>query len=67
MHRLAERGMTMVVVTMKFSLREKWQNRVMFLDKGCVVEEGEAREVLTQPKSDRLNTFLSRMRQAQMA
>ncbi len=67
MHRLAERGMTMVVVTHEIQFAREVANRVMFLDQGRVVEEGAAREVLTQPKSDRLNTFLSRMRQAQMA
>ncbi|MGG6263654.1 MULTISPECIES: amino acid ABC transporter ATP-binding protein [unclassified Leptolyngbya] len=67
MHRLAERGMTMVVVTHEIQFARDVANRVMFLDKGVVVEEGNAREVLTNPNSDRLNTFLSRMRQAQMA
>jgi arginine/lysine/histidine/glutamine transport system ATP-binding protein len=42
-------------------------HRVMFLDQGIVVEEGEARQVLTHPKSDRLTTFLSRMRRSQLA
>lgn len=67
MHRLAERGMTMVVVTHEIQFAREVASRVMFLDKGVVVEEGDAREVLTNPQSDRLNTFLSRMRQAQMA
>ena len=66
MHRLAERGMTMVVVTHEIQFAREVANRVMFLDQGRVVEEGIAREVLTQPKSDRLTTFLSRMRQAQI-
>jgi len=66
MRRLAERGMTMVVVTHEIQFAREVANRVMFLDQGHVVEEGIAREVLTQPKSDRLTTFLSRMRQAQI-
>ncbi|MER3435971.1 MAG: polar amino acid ABC transporter ATP-binding protein [Leptolyngbya sp. ERB_1_1] len=66
MHRLAERGMTMVVVTHEIQFAREVANRVMFLDQGRVVEEGIAREILTQPKSDRLTTFLSRMRQAQI-
>ncbi|BAU12091.1 ABC transporter [Leptolyngbya sp. NIES-3755] len=67
MNRLAERGMTMIVVTHEIQFARDVANRVMFLDQGVVVEEGNAREVLTHPKSDRLTTFLSRMRQAQMA
>ena len=66
MHGLAERGMTMVVVTHEIQFAREVANRVMFLDQGRVAEEGIAREVLTQPKSDRLNAFLSRMRQAQI-
>ena len=66
MHRLAERGMTMVVVTHEIQFAREVANRVMFLDQGRVVEEGIAREISTQPKSDRLTTFLSRMRQAQI-
>lgn len=66
MNRLAERGMTMVVVTHEIQFARDVANRVMFLDQGRVVEEGSAREVLTHPKSDRLHAFLSRMRQAQL-
>lgn len=67
MHRLADRGMTMAVVTHEIQFARDVANRVMFLDRGCVVEEGLAREVLTNPQSDRLTAFLSRMRQAQIA
>lgn len=66
MRRLAEEGMTMVVVTHEIQFARDVANRVMFLDQGRVVEEGLAREVLTNPNSDRLHTFLSRMRQAQV-
>ncbi|MBD1846288.1 amino acid ABC transporter ATP-binding protein [Cyanobacteria bacterium FACHB-63] len=67
MHRLAERGMTMVVVTHEIQFAREVASRVMFLDQGRVMEEGSAREVLTNPQSDRLTAFLSRMRQAQIA
>ncbi len=39
-------------------------NQVVFLDKGQVAEHGPAREVLTNPKSDRLRAFLSRLNPA---
>jgi arginine/lysine/histidine/glutamine transport system ATP-binding protein len=64
MQNLAERGMTMVVVTHEIQFARDVANRVMFLDRGRVAEEGIAHEVITNPKSDRLRTFLSRMRQA---
>ncbi len=66
MHRLAKQGMTMVVVTHEIQFARDVANRVMFLDQGQVAEEGIAREILTNPRSDRLHTFLSRMRQAQL-
>ena len=64
MQTLAENGMTMVVVTHEIQFARDVADRVMFLDQGRVAEEGIAREVLTNPQSDRLQTFLSRMRQA---
>ncbi|MBF2026563.1 MAG: amino acid ABC transporter ATP-binding protein [Oscillatoriales cyanobacterium C42_A2020_001] len=65
MQDLASKGMTMVVVTHEIQFAREVAQTVMFLDKGCVVEEGNAREVLLNPQSDRLKAFLSRMRQAQ--
>lgn len=61
MHKLAEEGMTMVVVTHEMQFAREVANRVIFLNQGQVEEEGVARQVLTYPKSDRLKTFLSRM------
>lgn len=66
MQNLAESGMTMVVVTHEIQFAREVADRVMFLDRGCVVEEGDAVQVLTHPQSDRLQTFLSRM-QRQMS
>ncbi|EKQ70487.1 ABC-type polar amino acid transport system, ATPase component [Leptolyngbyaceae cyanobacterium JSC-12] len=65
MQDLAGQGMTMVVVTHEIQFAREVAQTVMFLDKGCVVEAGNAREVLLHPQSDRLKAFLSRMRQAQ--
>lgn len=67
MHRLAENGMTMAVVTHEIQFARDVGSRVMFLDRGTVAEEGIARDVLNNPQSDRLKAFLSRMRQAQVA
>jgi arginine/lysine/histidine/glutamine transport system ATP-binding protein len=64
MKTLAEEGMTMVVVTHEIQFAMEVAHRVMFFDQGLVVEEGAAREVLSNPKSDRLKTFLNRMRRA---
>ncbi|GAB4344580.1 MAG: amino acid ABC transporter ATP-binding protein [Leptolyngbyaceae cyanobacterium] len=64
MQKLAEEGMTMVVVTHEIQFAREVANRVLFLDRGRILEEGPARQVLTNPQSDRLQAFLSRIRQA---
>ncbi|MBD2184213.1 amino acid ABC transporter ATP-binding protein [Planktothrix sp. FACHB-1355] len=61
MQQLAQEGMTMVVVTHEMQFARDVAHRVIFMDKGLVAEEGSAREVITEPKSDRLRVFLSRM------
>jgi arginine/lysine/histidine/glutamine transport system ATP-binding protein len=61
MQQLAQEGMTMVVVTHEMQFAREVANRVLFMDKGLVAEEGSAREVLNSPNSDRLRAFLSRM------
>lgn len=61
MQQLADEGMTMVVVTHEMQFAREVASRVFFLNKGCVEEEGPARQVLTYPKSERLKLFLSRM------
>jgi arginine/lysine/histidine/glutamine transport system ATP-binding protein len=61
MQQLAVEGMTMVVVTHEIQFAREVANRVMFLHQGHVEEQGSPREVLTDPRSDRLRTFLSRL------
>jgi arginine/lysine/histidine/glutamine transport system ATP-binding protein len=61
MQQLAQEGMTMVVVTHEMQFAREVAHRVIFMERGRVAEEGTAREVLTQPKSDRLRAFLNRM------
>jgi arginine/lysine/histidine/glutamine transport system ATP-binding protein len=61
MQQLAEEGMTMVVVTHEMQFAREVANRVLFLNQGQVEEEGNARQVLSYPESERLRAFLSRM------
>ena len=61
MQQLAEEGMTMVVVTHEMQFAREVANRVIFLNQGVVEEQGDAKEVLTNPQCDRLKAFLSRM------
>jgi polar amino acid transport system ATP-binding protein len=55
---LAEEKMTMVVVTHEMPFAKAVSNRVLFMDGGVVVEEGDPIEVFENPKEDRTKQFL---------
>ena len=59
MRSLAEEGRTMVVVTHEMGFAREVASRVIFLHRGVIEEEGVPTQVLTEPKSERLKTFLS--------
>jgi polar amino acid transport system ATP-binding protein len=61
MRDLAERGMTMIVVTHEMAFARDVADRVVFMDGGVVVEEGPPAEVLTRPQHARTRSFLSRL------
>lgn len=55
---LARDGMTMVVVTHEMNFAREVGDRVIFIDGGHIVEEGDPNEVFQNPESERLQTFL---------
>jgi ABC-type histidine transport system ATPase subunit len=59
MRTLAEEGRTMVVVTHEMGFARQVSNHVLFLHQGRIEEQGNPREVLVNPKSERLSQFLS--------
>jgi arginine/ornithine transport system ATP-binding protein len=59
MRKLADEGRTMVVVTHEMGFAREVANQLIFLHKGCIEEHGIPREVLSDPKSERLKQFLS--------
>jgi ABC-type polar amino acid transport system ATPase subunit len=59
MQRLAETGMTMVVVTHEMGFAREVGTRLVFMDGGVVVEEGDPREMIANPKEPRTQKFLS--------
>ena len=61
MKRLARQGMTMVVVTHEMGFAREVSNRVVFLDDGLIAEEGAPEEIFANPKSERLQSFLSKV------
>lgn len=58
MQRLAEAGMTMVVVTHEMEFAQKVGSRLLFIDDGKIAEDGNPQELLTNPPSQRLKDFL---------
>lgn len=61
MRKMAEAGMTMVVVTHEMQFAEEVANRVFFFNQGVIEEEGDPKVIFNNPKSDRLKAFLSRI------
>lgn len=60
MKKLADEGTTMVVVTHEMEFAREVANRVVFMEGGCVVEEGTAKEFFRHPKEERTMQFLRR-------
>ncbi len=61
MRRLAEEGMTMVVVTHEMGFAREVGDSLVFMDAGAVVESGPPREVLANPQHNRTRAFLSKV------
>jgi glutamate/aspartate transport system ATP-binding protein len=58
---LAKEGMTMMVVTHEMGFARKVANRVIFMDQGAIVEDCTKDEFFGQPRSERAQTFLSKI------
>ena len=61
MRKLADDGMTMVVVTHEMGFAGEVADRVLFIDGGVIVEQGAAKSVLNQPQHARTQDFLRRV------
>jgi len=61
MRELAERGITMLVVTHEISFAKEVADEIIFMDDGLILEEGPPEEVLMNPKSERAKVFLRRL------
>jgi polar amino acid transport system ATP-binding protein len=58
---LASEGMTMMVVTHEMGFAREVGNKLVFMDGGVIVEEGDPREVLGNPQHERTQAFLSKV------
>lgn len=61
MKELAASGMTMAVVTHEMGFAKEVADRILFIDEGIIMEEGTPEEVFENPKSPRLQDFLSKV------
>ena len=61
MKELAAEGMTMMVVTHEMGFAREVGDRLVFMDDGVIVEEGDPREVLANPQHQRTQAFLSKV------
>jgi polar amino acid transport system ATP-binding protein len=61
MKKLAGEGMTMVVVTHEMGFAREVADKLVFMDGGVIVESGNPREVMSNPKHERTKAFLSKV------
>jgi polar amino acid transport system ATP-binding protein len=61
---LADDGMTMVVVTHEMQFAREIAHRIVFMDEGAIVEEGEPKRLFSAPATERLKAFLRRYRES---
>lgn len=61
MKELAETGLTMLVVTHEMGFAREVSDRVVFMDKGVIAEEGTPEEIFGAPKQERTREFLKRV------
>ncbi len=61
MKELAAEGMTMVVVTHEMGFAREVGSRLLFMDEGLIVEEGDPRQIFADPKEERTKAFLSQV------
>ncbi|RUL53989.1 MULTISPECIES: amino acid ABC transporter ATP-binding protein [Lysinibacillus] len=60
MRQLADEGNTMLIVTHEMEFAKEVSDRIVFMDKGVIVEEGPPEQVLVNPKHERTKEFLKR-------
>lgn len=61
MKSLAERGMTMVIVTHEMGFAREVGDRILFMDQGVILEQGTPQEVFGAPRHQRTQDFLSKV------
>ena len=60
MKELAKTGLTMIIVTHEMAFARDCADHIIFIDEGVIVEQGTAKDVITNPQNERTKAFLSR-------
>lgn len=60
MQDLAKSGLTMIIVTHEMDFARDVSDRVIFMDKGLIAEEGSPQQIFENPSQDRTKEFLQR-------
>ena len=58
---VAREGMTMILVTHEMGFAKETAERIVFMDKGLIVEDGAPKDLLENPQKDRTKYFLSKV------
>lgn len=61
MKSLAQKGMTMIVVTHEMGFAREVSDRVLFIDEGIIMEEGNPKDFFSNPTNERLKRFLKKV------
>ena len=59
--RVAKRNITMIIVTHEMDFAKEISDRVVFMNEGCICEQGTPDEIFNHPKHERLKEFLSKL------
>lgn len=59
---IADKGMTMVVVSHEMTFAKEFASKVIFMDEGKIIETGSPEQIFNHPKSERLKDFLNKIK-----
>ena len=62
MRKIAEDGMTMIIVSHELNFIKNFCTKVIFMSEGHIIEEGTSKDIFENPKSDKLKSFLSKIK-----
>lgn len=60
--RLANEGMTMIIVTHEMEFAKNISNRVFYMDEGCIYEEGTPEQIFENPQREKTKAFINKVR-----